>query len=452
MSPPIPPAPSAVRTALSLALALLGAAVAAAQDGDKAQTWTKIEDSRETREYKEELRSGGAFEDAAKSFLTQIALPQLESPANRPTIERVRRRIRELLLTDIADEKSHDAANRVVLDFMERRARDPKADPEVRVNAMLLVGELRSRDSKPWPAAATTLAAAAGDTTLPMEVRIVALSGLARHAEGSARKAGAAALPQTAADVVDAILTERIADGNQAGGRWRVENDWMAARAASMLPSLTRSASKTTAAGLMTVLQDPRRSFNVRVRAAAALGATAVAASGIDAAKAIDAVRALAILGIESDLATADRQRLEDGGSGGDAASAAQPADQPLNGVPNRRAEGVPEHASRQAAWRLAMLADALLAEGGESGLALLAGDARDPAEKLAALLRESAATIDAAPGEKSLTDALVTLGRQAAQPAKAPPPPAQPKPEQPKTPEPSTDPAASPFDNPFGN
>lgn len=446
MRPPIPSPFTAARTALPLALAFLGAAVAAAQEADKFQTWTKVEEARETREYKEELRGGGAFGDAAGSFLTQIALPQLESQANRPTIERVRRRIRELLLTDIADEKSHDAANRVVLDFMEQRARDPKAEPEVRVNAMLLVGELRSRDGKPWPAAATTLAAAAGDTTVPMEVRIAALAGLARHAEG--RKAAAGSLPQTAADVVTAILTERIAEANQAGGRWRVESDWMAARAASMLPAVTREAPKSTAEGLMTLLQDSRRGFNVRVRAAAALGATAVAASGIDAAKAVDAVRTLAILGIENDLATVDRQRLEDGGR---EAVVATP-DQPLDGTSNRAGrEGVPEQVCRRTAWRLATLADAVLTEDGDSGLALLAGDARDPSEKLAVLLRASAAAIDAAPGEKSLTEALVKLGRPPETPAKTPPP-SQPKPEQPKAAEPAADPAASPFENPFGN
>jgi hypothetical protein len=445
-----------VRSALPVVVAMFVAAGASAQDADKFQTWTKVEEARETRDYKDALRAGGGFDEGARAFLTQI-LPQLSLPANRLTIERVRRRIRELLLSDIADEKSHDAANRAVLTFMTTLARNQDAEPVVRANAMLLVGDLRSQDGKPWPAAATTMATAAGDTTLPMAVRIVALAGLARQAEGSARKAAgeaAVSLPKTATDVITDILTERATDGNQSGGHWRVENDWMAARAASMLPSFTRSASTTTAAALVNLLDDPRRGVNVRVRAAAALGATAVAASKIDAAKAIESIRGLAILALENDLVTVDGRQLDDGNrEGGGTAETA--ADQSPPGVPPNpsRPQGIPEQVCRRAAWRLSTLADAILAEDQKSGLALLPGSAREPAEKLAASLRAGGAAIDAEPGEKSLNEVVVALGRQAAPAAAAnTPPPVQPKPGQPKPGEPATEPAASPFENPFGN
>lgn len=441
-----------VRSTLPAFVAMFVATGASAQDVDKFQTWTKVEEARETREFKDDLRAGGAFDEGSRAFLTQI-LTQLSLPANRLTIERVRRRIRELLLSDIADEKSHEAANRVVLDFMTTLARNQDAEPVVRVNAMLLVGDLRSRDGKPWPAAATTLAAAAGDTTLPMAIRIVALAGLAKHAEGSTRKAAgdaAASLPKTAADVITTILTEPANDGNQSGGHWTVEKDWMAARAASMLPLFMRSASKTTAAGLVNVLDDPRRGVNVRVRAAAALGATAVAASEIDAAKAIESIRGLAILAVENDLATVDRRQLEDGNRQGGGATETSAADQSLPGA--SRPQVIPEQVCRRAAWRLSTLADAILAEDKKNGLALLAGGAREPAEKLAVSLRAGGAAIDAEPGEKSLNEALVALGRQAAPAAANTPPPVQPKPGQPKPGEPATEPAASPFENPFGN
>jgi hypothetical protein len=79
--------------------------------------WSKIEGAKETREIKEKLREG-TFDEEAKGYFLGTVLPQLAIEENRGTIERTRRRMRELLLTDVGDEKAFADATRMVADFM----------------------------------------------------------------------------------------------------------------------------------------------------------------------------------------------------------------------------------------------------------------------------------------------------------------------------------------------
>lgn len=118
--------------------------------GGHSRGLEKTETAAET-EYKQPLAEGGAADAKIRGFLRDKALPQLALESNRTTIEKTRRRMRDFLLGGIEDAKAFDDVSRVVLDFMATVARDGDADPVVRVNAMLLVGELRAKDNKqPW--------------------------------------------------------------------------------------------------------------------------------------------------------------------------------------------------------------------------------------------------------------------------------------------------------------
>jgi hypothetical protein len=409
---------------------LLGALPASAQEaGATYSTWTKVEGAVETREFKEKLRGGGQFDAAARSFVTRVALPQLGLEANRPTIERVRRRMREIVLSDIADEKAFDDAAKTVLDAMAALARNGDAERVVRVNAMLLVGELRAKDNRPLPAAAPVLAAAAGDVRLPLEVRIAAAAGLMRHAEAAKAGGDPAAVAKALAPALVPMLTGDPKTGPVAA------IDWLAGRGLAIMQTLgPQAGSKEAVTAAARILGDASRSVDVRVRAAAALGAAATADSGVDAARAVESVRGVAITGLEADFAAAERLRMERRVAGA--------AEEPM----------IPALACRRDAWRLAVCADAIEGADGGAGLIGLVGNDAAAAKDLATVLRQAAAGLDANPDEQSVIDALEKLGKPVAGAAPAANRPAQPAATQPQD-VPAKDESKSPFDaaSPFG-
>ena len=409
---------------------LLGALPASAQEaGATYSTWTKVEGAVETREFKEKLRGGGQFDAAARSFVTRVALPQLGLEANRPTIERVRRRMREIVLSDIADEKAFEDAAKTVLDAMAALARNEDAERVVRVNAMLLVGELRAKDNRPLPAAAPVLAAAAGDVRLPLEVRIAAAAGLMRHAEAAKAGGDPAAVAKALAPALVPMLTGDPKTGPVAA------IDWLAGRGLAIMQTLgPQAGSKEAVTAAARILGDASRSVDVRVRAAAALGAAATADSGVDAARAVESVRGVAITGLEADFAAAERLRMERRVAGA--------AEEPM----------IPALACRRDAWRLAVCADAIEGADGGAGLIGLVGNDAAAAKDLATVLRQAAAGLDANPDEQSVIDALEKLGKPVAGAAPATNRPAQPAATQPQD-VPAKDESKSPFDaaSPFG-
>jgi len=431
-------------------LSLLGAAVVAvcaaavARAEPKYVGWTKVEASREIRELKEKLREGGQLDANARQFLEETALPQLALDDNRSLIERTRKRIRELLLGDVSEDKAYGDIALLLAEFMTSLARDDQADPVVRVNSMLLVSELKAKNGKPWPPAALALAAAAGDRGLPDAVRIAALTGVAKHV---AAGAGDDAIAKTFGPPVAAILGEPVA------GPRSVEQEWLVSRALQIVPLLGRPASPKLAALLAGIITDDVQPIDLRVRAAAALGATADTASGIEAAAVVEAIRKLAITALESEEKAAAARRFEEqyrrGGAvpGGPQAPAfggpPLPAIDPL---------AISEQACRRAAWRLYTLGTAIFSADDKPGLATLMGDAAGPAKELAKQLTGEGLTLDSDPVEDALLDALDVLRPPAPGGKAAKRPVRQPKPEEPAGDEekPAPDPNASPFDNPF--
>lgn len=434
----------------ALIVAVCAAAVARAEP--KYVGWTKVEAAREIRELKEKLREGGQFDANARQFLEETALPQLALQENRPLIERTRKRLRELLLGDVAEEKAYGDISLLVAEYMTALARDEQADPVVRINAMLLVGELKAKSGKPWPPAALALAAAAGDKSLPDAVRIAALAGVAKHA---AAGAGDEAITKTFGPPVAAIL------GEPQTPEQGVEHEWLVSRALQIAPLLVRPAPPKLAATLAGFVTDETRPIDLRVRAAAALGATADAASGIDAAAVVEAIRKLAITALESEEKAAAERRFEDQYRRGGAVAGGPPG-APFGAPQGFGFDGQPpptvdplaisEQACRRAAWRLYTLGTAIFSADDKPGLATLMGDAAGPAKELAKQLTGEGLTLDGDPVEDALLDALDVLRPPAAGEKAAKRPARQPKPEEPAGDErkPAADPNASPFDNPF--
>lgn len=391
-------------------------------------SWSKVEQAQETRDYGLQIREG-KFDAAQKAFIDETLLPQLGLEANRASIAAVRQRIRDVALRGAAKKEIVDQGNTVIRDGMLRLAADKNAELPVRVNAMLLVGELQDLDRAPWPGSLAPLAKAAGDAALPLAIRVAALNGLARQVAGAAA-GGPAAL--AAAPVVSGLVTSPP-EGDPAAVRW------LLSRALDLLPRV--SAPPAAVAAAARILADDKADLDLRVRAAAAVGGLAKADSGIDAATAIAQIKALAITAVSADLDAAEERRfskkltganlLAGGERGGLSPPPPTAVDQGGGGIFGGQFGGelgaggvaavvdedaVPSLACRRNAWRLFTLAEAIKPARSGAGLAdLLAGAAATAAADLATRLRESAIGLDKQPDEPTLATALAELEKLAA-------------------------------------
>ena len=418
------------------AVALWTAASALAQDEPQFATWEKAEAADQAKKYVEQLKKG-EFDAAAQAFLEQIALPQLALDGNRKTIERTRRRMREVLLNEkLAEAAALEKASRAAVDWLVAQARNPQVDPAVRVNAMLFVGELRGKDGRPWPGATAALSGAAADAKLPAGVRVAAVAGLARHVD-AARVAGGGD-PQLAQATAKSLLTIMTAAPSEADG---AASDWLVSRALDMAAVVMPQATPEAAAAIAAILDDASRAVDVRVRAAAALGTMATADATINAARAVAAIRGLAVEAVKADLATAAERAIaarmsgqpvpgmmpgmmpggiDGGGVGFPGGGIPGGGGFPGGGGEFGGGAGVPDDpidalVVRRDAWRLMTLANAVEAADGSRGLAtLLAADAADGAKAIAKVLREAAVSLDQSPDATSLKRALEDIERVA--------------------------------------
>jgi hypothetical protein len=417
--------------AVALLLAAGPGSPARGQDDDRGGGWQKLESAAETRAFKEAMRAGGGFDAAAKGYLEETALPQLAAEGNRPTIAFIRRRIKDILLTEFGSEKTAEDANKTVLSFMEGVAAREDEAAVVRVNAVLMIGELQGQDRKPWGPAAPVLAKMAAAADAPAAQRIAALVGLARHVD--AAKGNAAVLGRLAAvgaPAIDAILDQ------PAGPASAPEANWLVSRALSLLPVIG-PASPQTVARVARVLGDEGRSIDARVRAATTLAVVAGKESKVDGPAAIRAIEEIAVAGLRADTAVAERIQIERLFTGGASAmmspgsmSAPPPGMMPgmapgmAPGMPGFGGPGmqpaveqlIPREVCRRAAWRLVALADAVLSADGQKGLVLLPGADSPEARELSGKLRRGGLELDATPDDEHVKLALEEL--------RPPPPP----------------------------
>lgn len=391
----------------ALTLLLLVAALAARGQDDAGGTfanWAKVDSGEQRKQYVDAMKepTPGAFAGQVRAFAVDVVLPQLQLEANRGTIEVVRRKMRSLLLDNVGDGKAFEAASKAVLDFMVPLVRDDKADPLVRINATLLIGELRARDNKtqPWDGSLEPLTSLASDVKLPVYLRIAALAGLAQHVEAAQKKGSAtvAGLGKALGPVLVPIVSGAPLDDRAAA-------DWLAARALDMLPVVMPEFTADAAAPVEKILADASRSTDVRVRAAMALGVAARPASGIKAAQAVAAIRGLVITAFEADLAAAEKHGA--GASSGPGAAGPVPPGEAAPAVP--AGDHVPHAVGRRAAWRLAVLARAIGVEPGKGGLIeLLPENEKVPARDLANDLFQGSQQLDLSSSEQTMRD-LVT-------------------------------------------
>jgi len=384
----------------ALVVVLAASLACQAQPDDRRggrEPWESFADTPEVKAYLEQAKAG-TIDAAGRATLTTKVLPLLENPANARSMERLRRRIREGLLNERAlDAASLDTLNGETAKWALARVAAAGVNPVTGVNAMLLVGDLRGKDGKPWPGATPLLAAAAADATLPLATRAAAMASLARHAEaGLSLKAEAATLLAIA-------VTPPAAGSGDAG-------DWLASRALGLLPLAMPEASPEAAGRLVGLLADASRSVDVRVRAAEALGRTAAADAKIDAAAALEGVRTVAIRGLEQDLDAARDEEFGQSLSGGGLAMAGagfgggefaggggmRPDFGGQPGLPAAAepAPGVEPTVLERDAWRLAALASAIQPAGKGKGLVTVAGDAAAAAKAFADRLRENASIL----------------------------------------------------------
>jgi hypothetical protein len=382
------PFPHRSSICLSLCVTLFACGgLAHGQDATKSGGWQKVEAAEATRKYQEEAKAGTVGEQSV-AWLRESVLPQLAVEGNRGTIERVRRRIHDVFLNEKSlDAAALEAANRIAGAAAIKLAMAPDAVPLARINAMLLVGELRDKDGRPWPQALQPLAAAIADAKLPPAVRIAAATGLARHAD-AARAAGGEEFGRVVGPAIDSIIAGTTPIQDRAGA------DWLVSRALEILPAASPQASPTTAATVVKILDDTTRPIDVRVRAAAALGATAGTNSKVDAGRAIATIRGLGISALEADITRAESRAL-DRALSGPAATAApgQPTAEPSPSEPELESLLI-----RRDAWRLSQLADAIARTDGQGLARLLDADAAAAARFAADALRKAAGGLDAAP------------------------------------------------------
>jgi hypothetical protein len=394
-----------------------------AGDATRNAAWTKIEQDAE-KGYKEPLKTGGGFEQAARDFVMKKAMPQLANDANRPILDRVRRKMRDILIVGITDDRAFDDASKAVADAAVTIAKNSEASLAARVNAMLLVGELRAKDNKDgtvWPAAVNQLAAVAGDATLDPSVRVAAMAGLVRHADVAKRTGGDRLTEFTkgARPAVLAIVAEKPSVEQP------VVSDWLASRALSILTTVVKSSPKELAATLVGVMNDKSRALDVRVRAAAALGATVTPKSEIQAVEASSGVKELAVDVLEVDEGILRDRRYEQlmsgGGAGGGGSMPGRPSmpGMPPGGMPMPGMGGggvaVPQLVSdqilRRTAWRLVTLADAMLTEDGKAGVAaLLSGDDKAKSQADAELFRRYGLELDEQRTDSVILEALASI------------------------------------------
>ena len=405
--------------------------------------WAKVEGAKETKEFKEKMREeGGVLDETDRQYLADTVLPQLAIEENRPEILRVRRRLKELFLTDIKDEKAFASLSEIFAAEMTRLARDDEADDVVRVNAVILLGEMKSKDSsRPWPGSLPLLSAVTGDAKLPLGVRIAAISALGKHLDGIKNdEAARASASEAIGPPLSAILLEPVGEQVDTG------RSWLLTRALTLLPAVLKPLPPEVASVLPAMVADQSLPLDARIRAATALAASS-AGQAADAVKFIDSIKSLAVESLDTEATVAENRRFARDYRRLIAGQQYQPQGESFPGGPQPAVEPpleIPEQSCRRAAWRLATLADALLSADGKTGLALALGDAAGPAKDLAESLRQSAKEIDEEPNEDSVFNALEKLEGAPAEPtAGQPAAGAKPAAQEPAKPNPN----ASPFD-----
>jgi hypothetical protein len=307
----------------------------------------------------------GSEQQSFDDYFNKYVLPQWTLPKGITELPKERSKLRSLLGKKTTGGSAvHDHLNEIVLEFMKELVAGD-FHPAVRINAMLMIGELNREEQPvvPLPEALTFLIAVAEDAKLPSAIRAAAMVGILRHAEAGVQD-----------DDVRRTLTTnmlRLATGNLPPGPSAFGYAWIRMQAIEVLAAL-RSVGEANAvfnAILKSVSDDKAPQF---VRSAAVEG---LGQLNYSSATGINPVETAVVLGQFAQRACDDELRL--------AKKAAEERSSRMPGAEPEGAQGPKSLVSRQ---RMLQRLDVVLAaldgkKGTENkGIMSLAHDANQQA------------------------------------------------------------------------
>lgn len=253
------------------------------------------------------IRNGATADAAEEKIFDEVLhflIAEFTWKENRSLLPSKRWDLRRLYLIPAAARADalavHDRINALLLDSMFKMATSERYHPAVRLNCMLVVGDLNKVEGKaaekieavPLPESLKKLVSALGDEKLPDAVRIGAMVGIMRHVQ--ARDGIAADDRKTLVQLATKMLqTKQSAKGSLSSGQV-----WLCRTSARLIGALALKsndiASPALANSLVQVAADTDGSISCRCEAAYALGT--FESKNITSDKAIEVSRALADL------------------------------------------------------------------------------------------------------------------------------------------------------------
>jgi hypothetical protein len=222
------------------------------------------------------LFSSGSYTAADQPLLRdffQATLADLTNPDKAKDMHKTRVGIKTQLQTAgrAADQSTHDAANRFLVDLLPKVITIEAYHPAVRYNCALLLADLDSVEKKGFNDAATPLPAALdpliqllGSPKANDSVSLAAIVGLQRHAL-TADDAGRAKIAKATLAYLESL------EKSDSAARKQDVKFWLEARAMETLGS-TQTPSPETIAALQLRMADENRPIWVRCAASQAIG------------------------------------------------------------------------------------------------------------------------------------------------------------------------------------
>jgi hypothetical protein len=309
---------------------------------------------------------GDNSQQAFDDYFNKYFLPQWTLPKGSTELPKERSKLRSLLGKKTTGGSAvHDHLNELVLEFMKELVAG-EYSPAVRINAMLMIGELNREEQPPAPLpdALTYLITAAEDTKLPTAIRAAALVGILRHAEAGVQDED---LRRTLTTNMIRLATAKLPAGPSASGY-----GWLRMQAIEVLAAM-RSVGEGNAVfnAIFKNVSDDKLPYFVQSAAVEGLGQL-----NYSSTTGINAMETAAALGQFAERACDEELRLAKKASEEKQASRT-PADDPMG------AHGPKSFVSRQ---RMLQRLDAVLIaldgkKGTEAkGIASLARDANQQA------------------------------------------------------------------------
>lgn len=232
------------------------------------------EGAKQQQREAEGCRKAGKFEPGKKqvfdTYYQTFALPRWTQPATLSKLPDFRKELR----VNLAQAKSgevHDYLNSMALEFMKKLL-DAKYHPAVRVNAVLMIGDLNateqttSADAKPLPEALKSLREIAEDPKQEEALRVAAMVGIQRHVAAGVE-------PEVKKSLTDAMLKQLAVEIPE--GPAGVGLNWLHGQAIDVLGRLgSLGENNAVYAAVLDSLSNRKRrlSFSTRCMAAESLG------------------------------------------------------------------------------------------------------------------------------------------------------------------------------------